>query len=97
MDIDADLQIKHLIGHTEPLILWSDEVPFTIRVNFFSFPSSSKKTAVTDADREIGWPMEAPWIRSLSRFTRKLDVFSPITKEMASMKLDFPVTYKLSS
>jgi len=41
--------------------------------------------------RETGCPTEAPCIRSLSRFTRRLVVFSPITKLIASIKLDLPV------
>lgn len=39
---------------------------------------------------EIGRPIDAPWIKSLSLRTRKEFVFSPITNEMASMKFDFP-------
>jgi len=41
--------------------------------------------------RETGCPTEAPCIRSLRRFTRRLVVFSPITKLIASIKLDLPV------
>lgn len=40
--------------------------------------------------RETGCPTEAPCMRSLRRFTRRLVVFSPITKLIASMKFDFP-------
>lgn len=40
--------------------------------------------------RETGCPTEAPCIRSLRRFTRRLVVFSPITKLIASIKLDLP-------
>lgn len=36
-------------------------------------------------------------MRSLRRFTRSRDVFSPITKLTASMKLDLPVTTTLQN
>jgi hypothetical protein len=60
-------------------------------VNFFSVvPSSMVKMAVTEALFATGRPIEAPWIRSASLFTLRDAVFSPMTNEMASMKLDFP-------
>jgi hypothetical protein len=41
--------------------------------------------------RETGCPTEAPCMRSLRRFTRRLVVFSPITKLIASIKFDLPI------
>ena len=73
-----------------PSILWSLLDPMMDRVNFFSLPSSISKMAVTEARLDTGREMEAPWIRSESLRTRSDDVFSPMTKEMASMKLDLP-------
>jgi hypothetical protein len=59
-------------------------------VNLSSAPSSSWKMAVTAALLATGRPMEAPWMRSDSLRTRSELVFSPMTKEMASMKLLLP-------
>lgn len=59
-------------------------------------PSSSWNLAVTKHRLDTGRPIAAPWISSLSRFTRRLLVFSPITKLMASMKFDFPKTTRVS-
>ncbi|CAJ0939942.1 unnamed protein product [Ranitomeya imitator] len=56
----------------------------------FSLPSSSQYTRCTLAVEDTGCPMLAPWMSSRAHFTLRLAVLSPITKLMASIKLDFP-------
>lgn len=82
--------LKDQVQLTDPLIRCSDDEPWTERMKDFSLPSSSSNTAVTDALRDTGLPIDAPWISSLNLLTRKLLVFSPITKLIASMKFDLP-------
>ena len=60
-----------------------------------SWSFTKRKTKISYL-RATGFPIDAPWISSLKRFTRKLLVFSPMTKLIASMKLDLPtIKYKL--
>ena len=59
-------------------------------VNVFSVESSMLKMAETEALFDTALLIDAPWIKSDSRLTLRLFVFSPITNDMASMKFDFP-------
>lgn len=73
--------------------LWKKKLWHHLEYIIFS-PLSSMYVAVTRARLAIGLPIGAPWIRSDSFLTRRLLVFSPRTKLIASMRFDLPDSTK---
>lgn len=110
--VTCDTRTKHGLNHsnnflylTASMRVWGHQImqdserlliPMMTLVKASSSPLSCWYTILTKALLAAGFPTGAPWIKSFRVFTRRLLVLSANTKLMASIRLDFPRTFRVT-